>query len=54
MKHKKGRFISRSAGLGESQNRTVKHATGKMEYDTRKFRRDKSWKLYRGKQTKEK
>jgi len=47
MKHNKGRTISRAAGVDETQNRTVKHATGKMVYDTKRFRRDKSWKIYR-------
>jgi hypothetical protein len=47
------RHANRGAGKHESQNRTVKHATGIMDWDTRRFRRDKNWKLYRKTQYKE-
>ena len=49
------RDVSRSSSkdiIDTNDRRTIDHAEGKMEWDTKKFRRDKSWKIYRNTQYK--
>ena len=46
------RVVTRQKGLEFSDNRSVKIASGVKDYWTRRFQRDKSWKLYRKKQYK--
>jgi len=46
-KNKRQRACSRTRGKELTVSRAVKIAQGLKEYNTRKFPRDKSWKLYR-------
>jgi hypothetical protein len=44
------RYITRSAGkniIDTNDRRTIVHATGRMEWDTQIWKRDKNWKLFR-------